>query len=264
MTKILVLAAGQGTRLAPLTDTRPKCLVKLAGHSLLERQVRAIHQAGLDNIIVVGGYRAEQISAIGLPVVLNERFADTNMVATLFAARKLMTGDEDLVVAYGDIVYEPNVLTALLTCDAPVCVVIDSAWEAYWSMRMTDPLQDAETLKLADDGRIVELGRRPNSLAEIQGQYIGLIKFSGASLAGLLEAYDRMNRAASYDGKSFDQMYMTSFLQHLIDSSWQVQSVPVKNGWLEVDTLADLELYERLHAAGKLDAFYADVTRGGE
>ena len=51
-------------------------------------------------------------------------------------------------------------------------------------------------------------------------------------------------------------MYMTSFLQHLINSGWEVQSVPVANGWLEVDTVEDLELYSRMQTEGTLDQLY--------
>ncbi|MCW5875081.1 MAG: phosphocholine cytidylyltransferase family protein [Anaerolineales bacterium] len=259
MTKVLILAAGQGTRLAPLTDDRPKCLVELDGRSLLARQVAAIRQAGLDDITVAGGYRAEQIEALGYDVVLNERFAETNMVATLFTARHLMTCGEDLVVSYGDIVYEPRVLQALLACSAPACVVVDEAWQRYWSARMPNPLQDAETLKLSPDGRILELGKKPESLADIQAQYIGLIKFQAAAIPTLLDVYDSMDPAAIYDGQSFDKMFMTSLLQYLIDSEWHMQSVPVSNGWLEVDTLQDLQLYTQMRENGALDSFYEDT-----
>ena len=74
-------------------------------------------------------------------------------------------------------------------------------------------------------------------------------------VAKLCQIYTAMDRTARYDGKDFANMYMTSFLQHLIDIGWTVQSVSVKNGWLEVDTIEDLHLYERMHADGSLNRF---------
>jgi choline kinase len=98
--KVLILAAGQGTRLAPLTDERPKCLVELEGISLLDRQVAALKTAGLDDITVIGGYRGDLIRARGFDTIFNEHFASSNMVATLFSGRSLMAGDQDIIVSY--------------------------------------------------------------------------------------------------------------------------------------------------------------------
>jgi choline kinase len=254
--KVLILAAGQGTRLAPLTDERPKCLVELDGISLLDRQVAALKTAGLDDITVIGGYRGDLIRARGFDTIFNEHFASSNMVATLFSGRSLMAGDQDIMVSYGDIVYESSVAKALQKCSAPVCVVVDTQWRRYWAARMNNPLTDAETLKLSPEGRILELGKKTQDEKDIEGQYIGLIKIRADQVRSMLQFYDEMDRQAIYDGKDFNNMYMTSFLQNMIDNNWHVQSVPVENGWLEIDTLADLELYEWLHKNGELRNFY--------
>lgn len=254
--RAIVLAAGQGTRLRPITDDVPKCLVELEGVSLLERQVRTLQSAGINDITVVGGYRAEQLKERGYKVVVNENFATTNMVATLFCAREAIRGASDLIIAYGDIVYERRVLDAVCACSAPVCVAVDIEWRRYWELRFDDPLEDAETLKLATDGRILELGKKPSSYSEIEGQYIGLIKVRADVIDRLMHLYDSMDRSATYDGKSFENMYMTSFLQYLIDQGWDVRSVPIENGWLEVDRLSDLELYRELNRRDQINRYY--------
>ena len=74
---------------------------------------------------------------------------------------------------------------------------------------------------------------------------------------GFRRAYDEMDRHAVYDGAPFERLYMTSFLQALIDSGWPVAAVEVDGGWLEVDTLQDLRLYEDLAARGSLDQYCA-------
>ncbi|MBK5935474.1 NTP transferase domain-containing protein [Halorhodospira halophila] len=240
--KAIILAAGQGTRLRPLTDDRPKCMVELAGKPLLEHQLEVLRGAGIDDIHVVGGYRAEWLERGDCTLHINEYFAQTNMVATLFAAESVMDGREDLIIAYGDIVYEPRVLEALLECQAPVCLSVDRAWYRYWAARMDEPLSDAETLKLTDGNRITELGKKPRGYEEIEGQYMGLIKVRADHVPALAPTWRGMDREAIYDGKDYDNMYLTSYLQHLIDRGWEIRAALVDNGWLEIDTVEDRAL----------------------
>ena len=243
--KAIILAAGQGTRLRPLTDDRPKCLVELAGRPLLDYQLEVLRAGGIKDIYVVAGYRADQVVRSGVNRLINERYATTNMVATLFSAEELMTGSDDLIISYGDIVYETRILKALLACTAPVCLTVDSSWKRYWAMRMDDPLTDAETLKLVDGDRIIELGKKPDSYDDIQGQYMGLIKIRADHVQKLVDVWHRLDTSASYDGKDFDNMYMTSFIQILIDKGWDVRAALIDNGWLEIDVPEDLEMADR-------------------
>lgn len=240
--KAIILAAGQGTRLRPLTVDKPKCLVELAGKPLLEHQLATLRAGGIDDIHIVGGYRADQLQRPGITLHINERFAETNMVATLFAAEAVMTGESDLIIGYGDIVYESRVLAALLAVDAPIALAVDREWRRYWAARMADPLRDAETLKLIDGGRVVELGKKPQSYDDIQGQYIGLIKVRADHVARLPDVWRAMDRDAIYDGKDYDNIYMTSLIQHLITSGWDARAALIDNGWAEVDCEADLEV----------------------
>lgn len=251
--RAVILAAGQGSRLRPLTNDKPKCLVELAGEALLDRQASILRSEGLTDLTVLTGYRSESIRARGYETIFNPDHETTNMVYTLFCAeQQLMQGGHDLIIAYGDIQYERRHLRALLASKAPISVVVDLEWRRLWDLRMEDPLADAETLRFSEDGRLQELGRTPRSYDEIQGQYIGLIKVSADHLVRFAQAYRSLDRTMLYDGKDWRNMYMTSFLQHLIDAGWLVQTVPVRNGWLEVDSVADLETYERLHKSGEL------------
>ena len=90
--KAIILAAGQGTRLRPLTNTIPKCLVELNGQSLLSHQVRVFKSLGLDDIHLVGGYRVSQIVNQNITIHINEHYATTNMVFTLFCAENQLDG----------------------------------------------------------------------------------------------------------------------------------------------------------------------------
>jgi len=253
--RAVILAAGRGIRMGSLTRERPKCMIELAGRSVLARQIEVLRQVGCRTITIVAGHGAEAIPELGIERIYNRDYATTNMVATFFCARTLMTGTEDLIVSYGDIVYEERIVRALTACRAPVCLSVDVAWRHYWERRMPNPLSDAETLKLDAAGRVLELGQKTDRYDDIQGQYMGLFKLRADWLERLPKIYDEMPRDRTYDGKDFPNMYMTSFLQHLIGAGWHVQSVPVRNGWLEIDTMDDLRLYTSLHEGGRLDEF---------
>ena len=253
--KALVLAAGQGSRLRPLTDDRPKCMVELLGRSLLARQVDTFAECGIDRVAVVGGYRIEQIRQAGFDCFENPRFDSTNMVESLFSARSYLQGPEDLLISYGDIVYEAENLRRVMAADADINLMVDVNWRDYWGRRLSDPLSDAETLKFKNDDFLAELGKKPKSYSDIEAQYTGLIKVRGDALDAFCRFYDELDRSATYDGQAFEKMYMTSFLQLLIDAGWPVLGVRVHGGWLEVDTLADLSLYERLAAQDELDTY---------
>lgn len=160
MTRALILGAGQGTRLRPITDNMPKCLVPLDGISLLERQAATLARAGITEIQVATGYLARQVEERGFETSYNKRFASTNMVESLFCAKGFMKCDEDLIISYGDIVYNDENLTALLNCQEEIAIMVDQKWKDLWSLRLENPLDDAETLVLDGGGFITELDRK--------------------------------------------------------------------------------------------------------
>jgi L-glutamine-phosphate cytidylyltransferase len=243
----IILAAGQGTRLGVLTEDIPKCLVPFRGRSILERAVESLRTAGVTDLAVVTGWQAEKIRALGLPTRFNPDFATTNMVASLFCAEDLMDGD-DVLVVYGDTVFKPDLVEALARTEAPFALAVNTRWRELWELRMADPLSDVETLKLDAGGNIVELGKKPRSYADVQGQFTGLIRIAHHALPRVRTFYRRLDVSRRYDGKDFRNMFMTSFLQEVIDHLMPVKAVLVSGGWLEIDSIADLEAYERLPA----------------
>ena len=89
------------------------------------------------------------------------------MVSTLFSIAEEMTGEEDLIISYGDIVFQRNVLASLISSKAPITLTIDRQWKRYWEARMEDPLSDAETLILDQHNNIMELGKTPVDYSDI-------------------------------------------------------------------------------------------------
>ena len=233
--KVIILAAGEGTRLRPYTDDRPKCLVEVNGTSLLDRQLAVLKSEFIKSITLIGGYRSDMLKRKNIRLRINKDYAVTNMVWTLFCAEDELEGD--VIISYGDIVYSHEILETLLRSKADIAVVIDKDWESYWRARNENPLDDAETLKLAKDGRILEIGQKPKTITEIEGQYMGLMKFSAQGIQTLKKTF---HDTKSLGGKPLEKAYMTDLLQAVIDSGKPVTSVVVHGGWVEVDTVSDL------------------------
>jgi choline kinase len=238
MPKVIILGAGEGKRLRPYTLDRPKCLVEVDGRSLLDRQLDVLRAEGVGPIVLIGGYKAEKLRDRDVTLRLNRRYAETNMVWSLFCAEEELSGE--VIVAYGDIVYSSRILRAVINSTADISVAIDLDWQEYWRARNEDPLSDAETLRLAPDGSILELGQRPKSLSEIEGQYMGIMKFSYSGMETLKLAYHKAVSSGGVRGKPVEKAFMTDLLQSLIDDGQKLQSVKVRGPWVEVDTVEDL------------------------
>ena len=134
------MAAGEGTRLRPYTLDRPKCMVEIDGVSLIDRQLEVLKSEGIDDIVIIGGYKSEMLKRFDIKLKVNARYFETNMVWTLFSAEEELEGD--VIVSYGDIVYSKNILNALIKSKADIAVTIDKKWEGYWRERNENPLDD--------------------------------------------------------------------------------------------------------------------------
>ena len=239
MPKALILVAGEGTRLRPYTNDKPKCMVEIENTRLIQAQIDILRRVGITDITLVGGYKADKLNDLGLPVIVNHAYKTTNMVWTLFTAVEELKGD--VIVSYGDIVYSENVIAALLASKNDISVIIDKDWEAYWRARNENILDDAETLKLDHSGQITEIGRKPKSLEEIHGQYIGLTKFSDVGVRQIKRIFKGSLSGGGLQGIATENAYMTDLLQECVSREITVSAVLVNGEWIEIDTVSDLE-----------------------
>ncbi len=244
--KMIIVAAGQGTRLRPLTDTKPKCMVEYNNKAIIDYILDTAKACSIENVAIVNGYKKEVLTKYleneNIRWFTNEQYDKTNMVSTLFSAIEFM--DDDLIISYADIIYKKEVLEKLVDSKGDFSVVVDKKWKDLWSMRMEDPLSDAETLK-ADDNKIIELGKKPKSYDEIEGQYIGLIKISKSMLPQFINYYTKLDKEKLYDGQDYNNMYMTSLIQMIIDNLSDVTPVYIEGGWIEIDSVEDINSYQQ-------------------
>lgn len=233
----VILAAGRGSRMGSLTDDRPKCLLEHKGAGLLDRQVAALRQAGVTETAVVTGWQAERFEELtpGLPQFHNNRWEHSSMVDSL-ACAKTWLSQGPCVISYGDIVFTPEAARAVAAAPGEIAVAYDPHWEQQWTRRFTDPLSDAETFRVGAGSRVTDIGGAPTSIGEVQGQYMGLLKFTptgwSADSACLATAQTARTRRD-----------MTGMLRQIVrQGAISVRAVAVPGPWHEFDSRHDLEV----------------------
>jgi choline kinase len=186
----VILAAGKGSRLNGTAGDKPKCLVQAGGVTLIERQIRTLRNAGIDDIVAVVGCQASRVRAAcgaGLTFVENRQFAETNSLYSLWTARALLL--EGFVVLNCDVLFHPALLDELLAADHDAALLV-----AY---REPDqpPFGDEEMkVKVDADGRVVDMSKTMDP-AEADGENLGIVKFGPASAPHLVAVMDRLIEA---------------------------------------------------------------------
>jgi choline kinase len=235
--RVVLLLAGRGERLRPLTDARPKCLVELGGAPLLMRAIDLLAERGLTRFTVVDGYRGEMIrgalrerySENWFRFVRNEEWETTNNAYSLLLAR--FAEPEPMLLLDGDIAFAPEVLDRVLDDPHPNRI----------ALRTRGDLGDEEMkVRLAADGRVTDIAKTIPP-AEAAGESMGIEVFSAAFTARLFAAIERRIR----DGAGRDEFYEAAFVE-LIRGGEAVFPVDLDDlACVEIDTPADLE-----HARG--------------
>ncbi len=235
----IILSAGQGSRLKPITNDRPKGMVPVAGKTIIDWQIHTAQSCGINNIIVVTGYCADNVIA-NAKQVYNSRFAETNMVYSLW--RTAEDFGNDVIISYGDILYQKNVLEEILTIENEAIVTVDLDFLPYWEQRTDNPLGDLESLRFNSCDNLAEIGQKSQDFSDIQAQYIGLMRFKNQGLKNLILTYRKLEGAL--DSEKFDNLYMTDLLQEMITQGHTLKAHKINGQWLEIDSLKDKALAE--------------------
>lgn len=181
----IILAAGKGSRLNGTAGDKPKCLVQVGGLTLLERQIRTLHGAGVDDVVVVVGCDADRVKAacpVGVGYVENSRFAETNSLYSLWTARALLY--EGFVVLNCDVLFHPALLDDLLVThhDAALLMACREPGQQYGDEEMKIKVRD---------GRVLDMSKAMDP-SEADGENLGIVKFGPASAGHLVRILDRI------------------------------------------------------------------------
>lgn len=246
ITRAVILSAGKGSRLYPHTEDKPKCLLPLAGRTLLEWQLDALHAAGIEEMTIVTGFHHQLVDDVvaargqdrgRVDTLFNPFYQVADNTGSVWIARARW--DRDLLLLNGDTLVSPDLVRKVIAgADAPINVTIDRKSE-----------YDADDMKVATDGRggLVRIGKQ---LTECDAESIGLLAFRGDGVRTFADAVQRVME--SPDGT---RVWYLSVIDGLAQSGATVGTVSIEGEeWQEVDYPADLDaaraLTERWLAAG--------------
>ena len=198
------------------------------------------YSSGVTDVAIVTGYKRELTCTIGTTEFYNPNWATTQMVSSLECANEWLEA-HDCIVSYSDIFYENSAIISLIEKSAEISITFDPNWLSLWEQRFENPLSDAESFKINLSGEVSEIGARVHSIENIQGQFMGLVKYTPAGWRKVQAL------RASNSKPENDKQDMTSLLNQLIKTkATSIMAVPYYGVWGETDSEKDLEICERI------------------
>ena len=233
----VILSAGQGKRLLPLTADQPKCNISIHGQSILEWQIQELLRCGIQSICVVVGFRADKVETLltsrfeshSVTTLFNPFFSLADNLISCWVARTAMK--EDFVLLNGDTLFETAVLEKLLQAPpAPITLVTDE--KAHY---------DADDMKVITHGTQLTRIGKTLPLEQVNGESIGMIRFQGSGT----QLFSSALEARARQPEALKQWYL-SLIDELAQQN-HVSTVSIKGyTWAEIDNPSDLQHAETL------------------
>lgn len=199
--KAIILSAGQGSRLLPLTADTPKCTLRLHGKSILEWQIDTLQAGGIEEVVVVTGYRADKVEKLvsrryspqQVRTVFNPFYDVADNLASCWIARDEMQGE--FILLNGDTLFETAVLHQLLEAPAEPIVLARDHKSHY----------DTDDMKIVqEEGRLRAIGKKLSS-ESVNGESIGMIRFLPAGARLFRHAIEQ----CMYSAESLNRWYLS-------------------------------------------------------
>ena len=240
--KAVILAAGQGTRLRPLTNHLPKCLVQVHGKPLMKYQLESLEQAGIQECVIVVGYLGEQVQRhfgprfcnVRITYVTNEIFDHTNNIYSLWLARQEL--NDDILLLEGDLLFEDELLGDLIRSRYADVAVVDRF----------DPSMNG-TVILAQDGLSTSMFLKSQQSADFD--YRNALKTVNIyTLSRETMAHQFLPTLDQYIDHGLTGEFYEAVMSRLIARGDLQMAVHLTGArrWTEIDTEGDLRRAERL------------------
>lgn len=241
--RVLIIAAGQGSRLQHHTAECPKCMVKVDGTSIITQQLFAFSQNNIHDIHIVRGYLAEKLIVEGATNYLNSDYKNNNILHS--AMTGLAAFDQPLLTTYSDIVFTPEVVRQLLDTPGDIVLTVDRQWAKAYEGRNDHPVEQAELTEISPNGDVQRVGKWVGPEHAV-GEFIGLAKFSKKGAHMVREVWKELLATISLEtpfrhASHFRLAYLTDLFEELIERGVSIQTALIDGGWREIDTVEDLE-----------------------
>ncbi|MFP4051678.1 MAG: sugar phosphate nucleotidyltransferase [Thermoplasmata archaeon] len=223
--KAIILAAGMGTRLRPLTEDVCQCLLKINSETILEHQIKNLQECGIEDITIVTGYKSDKIrefceeNSWDVNFIHNNHYSKSNNLHTLWLARDHF--DEGFVCLNSDVVFDSEILRSLLKAEGEVCLAVDKK-ECK-----------EEDMKVKVEDGVTKISKRLKP-EEVYGEFIGISKFSERGAKKLNRVLSEMPADLRKKG------YVALGIQRLIDEGYKVFKVEIQRKfWKDIDFVED-------------------------
>jgi choline kinase len=234
--KTVILAAGAGSRLKPLTDHMPKCLLKVGVKSILEMTIENLLATNNSEIIIVTGYLENKIREfirerfphLQITYIYNELYASTNNIYSLWLAKDEVLGD-DMMMLDSDIVFDERIISELQ----------NSGYKNCLALKRHEVHDEEIKVKTDAHGCVIEIGKEVN-MSQAAGESIGIEIFG---IEALVELYFILDRKVVTE-KKVNQFYEAAF-QELSDNNLFIVDT-TEYFCMEIDTEEDLKIAEGL------------------
>jgi choline kinase len=251
ITRAILIAAGRGKRLGTHTDEVPKCMVDVGAHTILGWVWKALSSVGVDELVVIRGYRGDVLEPFVRSLTSKVTFVDNtewqtnNVLLSLACARAFL--DQPTYLTYSDIIFTPAVAQAAASSPAEIGLVIDREFRTIYDGRTEHPLDEGEVSDLMPDGSVARVGKRALPPEDAVGEYIGLTRLGARGVRTVANTLDQI--AHRYHGRDdtpfqratrYRNAYVTDLWQELIDGGVRVDPVLIDGQWREIDTGQDL------------------------
>ena len=243
--KVIFLAAGRGKRLGDLTKTLPKCLLKINGKNILERDIDAFLKNGVTDFIVITGPNQSQFNFPNIHYIQDHNYGHHDVLGTLMEARNFL--DDDVIISYTDIIYDESIVKSLLDFSGDFGLAVDMNWKEAYVGRTSHPIAEAANT-LIKNNSILKIGHQTERFGsytdDMMGEFLGIMKLSRNGAKILCKRYEELEKSPPsqfYESRSFEFGYIVDIIQDLIDQGINVNPVQISGQWCEIDTSQDLE-----------------------
>ncbi|MCK5031333.1 MAG: phosphocholine cytidylyltransferase family protein [Thermoplasmatales archaeon] len=237
--KAIIVAAGHDKRLGSLNENLPKCMLDVKGKTIIERQIENIRDCGIDDIIIIKGYKQEIINIPNIKYYINPDFETSGILSSLFFAEGEMNCD--FIFLYSDIIFDKKILKRLLKDKADISLVVDLDWKARYNERVKQHNGEVELVEV-ESGRITRIGKNVNP-EKAHGEFIGLASFSKIGAETLDKCYRSVLKSYKnkmfHEASSINKANFTDMIQDIIDEGFDVKNLDTYGDWMEIDTFED-------------------------
>jgi len=241
--RVIFIGAGRGSRLMPTTENEPKCFARVQDKRILDWNIEAFAENGIDDICFIGGYLIDTVRQEYPSFTFrhNDDWPNNNILASLMYAEDLM--DEPFICCYSDTLYSANLIAGLMESEHDITLSVDTGWAARYADRTEHPADDAE--KVTTDNGVITRVHREIENDEAWGEYTGVAKFSLAGAEFLKKHYARCR--TEFTGKPFreaalfEKSYFIHLLQEMIEHKVEMRHTDTSNEYIEIDTQQDFE-----------------------